>query len=140
VLDTVDDSGGPFSLRLNGASDVTLRQIGPRTFAATVPNLRPGLHPAVLVGGGTPPSEEHLDLLIPATAESGRELRTSDPNLTLLREVARATGGAVEPEPASVLTARPGVRHETIPLDWLLLPLAILLVLGDVAIRRLVVR
>ena len=140
VLDTVDDSGGPFSLRLNGASDVTLRQIGPRTFAATVPNLRPGLHPAVLVGGGTSPSEEHLDLLIPATAESGRELRTSDPNLTLLREVARATGGAVEPEPASVLTARPGVRHETIPLDWLLLPLAILLVLGDVAIRRLVVR
>jgi len=138
VLDTVHDSAGPFSLRLNDASEVVLRQIGPRTFAATVPNLRPGLHPVVLITGGAVPSEERVDLLVPATAESGQELRTSDPNLTLLREVARATGGAVEPEPVTVLAARPGIRHETLALDWLLVPLAILLVLGDVAIRRLI--
>jgi hypothetical protein len=138
TLDTVSDTSGPFSLRLNGTSDVALRQTGPRTFAATVPNLRPGLHPVVLIAGDAMPNEEHVDLLVPATAESGRELRSSDPNLTLLHEVARTTGGALEPEPVSVLAARPGVRHETIPLDWLLLPLAILLVLGDIAIRRLV--
>jgi hypothetical protein len=136
VLDTVDDGGGPFAVRLDDTSDVTLRQIGPRTFAATVPNLRPGLHPVTLIAG---PHDERVDLLVPATAESGRELRTVEPNLTLLRDVARTTGGAVEPEPANVLAARPGVRHETVALDWLLVPLAILLVLGDVALRRLVV-
>ena len=138
TLDTVNDTGGPFSLRLTGTNDVALRQTGPRTFAATVPNLRPGLHPLVLIDAGLTPNEEHLDLLVPATAESGRELRSSDPNLTLLRDVARTTGGALEPEATSVLAARPGVRHETVKLEWLLMHLAILLVLGDVAIRRLV--
>jgi len=137
VLDTMRDGAGPFSLRVDGADDVVLRQIGPRSFAATVPSLRPGLHAAVLVSGGTGPSEERMDLLIPATAESGRELRNTEPNLGLLRDVTRATGGAVEPAPAAVLSARPGVRHETLTLDWALLPLAIVLVLGDIAIRRL---
>lgn len=135
ALDTISDAAGPFTLRLDGAGDIVLRQTGPRTFAATVPNLRPGLHPAVLVGPtGT---EERLDLHVPATAESGRELRSTEPNLGLLREVAHITAGAVEPEPASVFAARPGVRHETVRLDWLLLPLAIVLVLADVAIRRM---
>jgi hypothetical protein len=137
VLDTVDDAAGPFALRLDGIGDVALRQIAPRSFAATVPNLRPGLHAAVLVGG--PAGEERLDLLVPATADSDRELQRTAPDATLLRDVARATGGAVEPEPTEVLAARPGVRRETVPLDGLLAPLAILLVLGDVAARRLIV-
>jgi hypothetical protein len=38
-----------------------------------------------------------------------------------------------------VLSARAGVRHETVSLDWLLIPLAIACLLGDVAVRRLVV-
>jgi hypothetical protein len=118
---------------------VSLRQIGPRTFAATVPNLRPGVHPAVLRTTGAPASEERLDLFVPTAAESERELRTTGPNLALLRAVADATGGAVDPEPARVLAARPGVRHESLALDWLLVPLALLLVLGDVAVRRLIV-
>ncbi len=136
VLDTVDDTSGPFTLRLDGGDDVVLRQVGPRSFAATVPNLRPGLHPAVLLSG---PSavEERLDLEIPATTESRRELQRVAPNTTLLRAVTQTTGGAVEAEPARVLAARPGVRHETIPLDPYLVPFALLLVLADVAIRRL---
>ncbi len=136
VLDTVADEHGPFTLRLEGADDVVLRQVGPRSFAATVPNLRAGLHAAALADGATN-GEEHLDLLVPATAENERELRTVGTNLPLLHAVAAATGGAVEPEPTSVLAARPGVRHETVPLDWLLVPLVLLLVLADVAIRRL---
>ena len=136
VLDTVDDDAGPFALQLNG-DDVTLRQIGPRTFAATVPNLRPGLHPAVLHGrAGTP--DERLDLLVPSSAESGRELRRVAPDLTLLRAVASSTGGAVDPDPARVLTARPGVRHERLPLDAFVVPFALLLMLADVAVRRLI--
>ncbi len=138
TLDTVDDASGPFALRLRGAGDVRLRQTGPRSFAATVPNLRPGMVPAVLIGGDGATEEASVDLLVPATAESGRELRAVAPDLALLRDVARETGGAVEPEPETVLIARPGVRHETLALDWLLVPLAMLLVLGDVALRRLV--
>ena len=138
TLDTLADDAGPFTLRIDGGDDVALRQVGPRTFAATVANLRPGLHPAALTsaGGGEP---EPVDVMVPATADSGRELRTTEPNLGLLREVARTTGGAVEPRLDDVLRARPGVRHETIPLDGLLVPLAIALILADAAIRRLVV-
>jgi Ca-activated chloride channel homolog len=140
-LDTLGDDAGPFVLRIDGGDEILLRQTGPRTFAATVPNLRPGLHPAVLVssGGAAGPKTEPVDLMVPTTADSGRELRASAPNLGLLRDVARVTGGAVEPALDAVLRARPGVRHETIALDWLLIPLALALVLGDVAVRRLVV-
>lgn len=137
VLDTVADDAGPFALHVNGG-DVSLRQVGPRSFAATVPNLRPGLHPAILRGPGVMPGTERLDLLVPASAESGRELRRVAPDLTLLRAVAESTGGSVDPEPARVLTARPGVRHETVPLEGLLVPLALLFVLADVAVRRLI--
>ena len=136
TLDTVGDEGGPFTLRLDGAGDVVLRQVGPRSFAATVPNLRPGVHPAVLVGAGG--GSEQLDLLVPATADTARELRTAATNLPLLRAVAAATGGGVESELGTVLAARPGVRHETLALDWLLVPLVLLAVLVDVAIRRLI--
>ena len=142
VLDTVRDAAGPFTLRIDGTDDVLLRQIGPRSCAATVANLRPGLHSAVLVEGtraGGSPGDDRIDLLVPATADNSRELRNTEPNLALLRDVTRATGGAVEPAPADVLSARPGVRHETVTLAWLLVPLAIALVLGDVAIRRLLV-
>jgi hypothetical protein len=45
----------------------------------------------------------------------------------------------VEPAPRDVLSARPGVRHETVALDWFLVTLAIALILGDVAVRRLLV-
>jgi Ca-activated chloride channel family protein len=136
VLDTVDDQGGPYVLQLGGA-DVTLRQIGPRTFAATVPNVRPGLHPVVLRGTRGAP-DERLDLLVPAAAESGRELRRVAADVPLLRAVAEATGGAVDPDSVRVLSARPGVRHQTVPLDGLLVPLALALMLADVAVRRLI--
>ena len=139
ALDTVTDSTGPFALRIDGGDEIVLRQIGPRSFAATVPNLRPGLHPALLTGRDVAPNDERVDLLVPATADAGRELRATEPNLGLLREVTRATGGALEPAAADVLSARPGVRHETLALDWVLVPLALVLVLGDVAIRRLLV-
>jgi Ca-activated chloride channel homolog len=135
TLDTPHDATGPFVLRLAGRADIALRQTGPRTFAATVANLRPGLHPAVLTSGD---GEEPVDLLVPSTSDASRELGRTEPDLVLLRNVAEHTGGAVDPAPTEVLTARPGVRHETIPLDAWLVPLAILLVLGDVAIRRVV--
>jgi Mg-chelatase subunit ChlD len=67
----------------------------------------------------------------------GRELRTVGPNLPLLRQLAAATGGALDPAPDALLAARPGVEHEAVPLAPFLVPLVILAVLGDIALRQL---
>jgi Ca-activated chloride channel family protein len=67
----------------------------------------------------------------------GRELRTVGPNLPLLRQLAAATGGALDPKPDALLAARPGVEHEAVPLAPFLVPLVILAVLGDIALRQL---
>jgi Ca-activated chloride channel homolog len=67
----------------------------------------------------------------------GRELRTVGPNLPLLRQLAAATGGTFDPTPETLLAARPGVEHEAVPLTPFLVPLVILAVLGDIALRQL---
>ena len=69
--------------------------------------------------------------------QAGREYRAVGPDLPLLRTLAATTGGAMDPDPASLLAARPGVEHEAVPLAPYLLPLVILAVLGDVALRQL---
>ena len=67
----------------------------------------------------------------------GRELRTVGSNLPLLHQLAAATGGVLDPTPEALLAARPGVEHEAVPLAPFLVPLVILAVLGDIALRQL---
>ena len=66
-----------------------------------------------------------------ASAELARKL----PDLELLREIVTETRGAINPS-IEELAARHGtprlVRHH---VDWLLVPLALALLLGDIAIR-----
>ena len=135
-LTTLADEPGPFVLRLPpGPGDVPLRPSGRRAFSAIVPDLAAGVHPAVLrVGSG----EEPLDVVVPASSPSGREYRSGAPNLALLERVAALTGGHVAPEPAAVLAARPGVRRRMRALETVLVPLALVLLLGDIAARRLI--
>jgi Mg-chelatase subunit ChlD len=71
----------------------------------------------------------------PDDAAAGREFRALGPNRSLLAQLAAATGGAVDPEPAAVLAARPGVEQAAVPLTRYLVPLVILLLLGDIALR-----
>ena len=73
----------------------------------------------------------------PMEDDTARELRTVGPNRALLQQLATATGGALDPAPATVLAAREGVERERMPLAPLLIPLVMLLVLGDVALRQL---
>jgi len=47
------------------------------------------------------------------------------------------TGGRLAAQPADVVAARPGVGRRRVALAGVLVPLALLLVLGDVAVRRL---
>jgi hypothetical protein len=65
------------------------------------------------------------------------ELRLQSTNEDLLRRVAETTGGAFQPEPASVFAPDGRTVHRVAPLwTWLLLA-ALLLFVADVALRRL---
>jgi len=133
-LETGTDTAGPFGLRLAGSGDVPLHPVGRRAFAAVVPHLEPGVHLCRLVSAA---GEEPLRLLVPARSPSGREFRARGPNLALLARAAALSGGRVGPEPADVVAVRSGAGRRSVPLAGLLVPLALVLVLADVAVRRL---
>jgi Ca-activated chloride channel family protein len=86
-----------------------------------------------LVLWAMPPAAEAMD----EVERAGGEYRAVGPNLPLLRALAAATGGMMDPDPASLLAARAGVEHEAVPLAPYLLPIVILAVLGDVVLRQL---
>ena len=134
-LETVGDDSGAYTLRFPSGAETPLRQTGRRTFSAVVPSLRAGLQ-SVLLLGRDPALPQQIDLMVPASADSGLEFRARGPNIRLLEQLARLTGGAVDPEPRAILTARPGVTRERTPLAPVLVPLVIALLLVDVALRR----
>ena len=113
---------------------MALRQTGRRSFGAVVPRLTPGHHPVWLRTGSGP--GEPMDLIVPARSASTREYRTAAPNRDLLEQVAVLTGGRVDPEPAEILAVRPGVTRRVVPLEGVLIPIVLVLVLADVAVRR----
>ena len=80
---------------------------------------------------------EPLRLVVPTRSPSGRELRAQGPNLTLLARAAALTGGRLGAEPRDVMGARAGARRRRVPLAPILVPLALVLVVADVAARRL---
>jgi Mg-chelatase subunit ChlD len=133
-LETAADEPGPFALRVDGREETALRPTGARTFGAHLPALTPGVHAAMLVVAGR---EEPVELVVVPRAPSERELRADPPDVALLARLADATGGRVAPEPADVLAARPGVERRALPLEPVLIALALALVLGDVAMRTL---
>jgi Mg-chelatase subunit ChlD len=136
-LTTIADEPGPYLLRLPRVGDVPLRPIGRRTFTAIVPDLRPGPYPASLrTGEGDAAIEEPVDLVVPRGAGSEREHRAAAPDLALLTRLGTLTGGQVGPEPRDVLVARPGVAHRIVPLDLVLVPAILALLLTDIALRR----
>jgi hypothetical protein len=135
-VQTAQDASGPFLLRLAGREDVVLRRVGRREFGAVVTDLAPGLHHASLRAGAEG-LEERVDLVVPASSATGRELRAAAPDLRLLAAVAAATGGRLGPEPRAVVAARAGAAREQLPLAAPLAVLALALFLADVALRRL---
>ncbi len=134
-LETVHEEPGPYAVRLPSGGETRLHHDGPRAFSAVVPGLRAGLQSVLLIGDD-PSLPQQIDLMVPATADGGRELRFDGPNTRLLEQLARATGGTVDPDPSAVVAARPGMRRERVPLTPVLVPLALALVLADVALRR----
>jgi len=132
-VETITDEPGPFVLHIAGAGDVVLRPTARRRFEGVGPTLDAGVHAGTLAAGD---HEEPVELVVPARSASGREYRALGPNAALLERVAALTGGRVGPEPADVVAARAGVRRRALPLDGVLVPLALVLILADVALRR----
>ena len=85
--------------------------------------------PRALAGETVPPPD-------PGRGDGGREARALGPAHALLTELAARTGGRVDPEPGAVLAARGGVARQTRPLAPFLIPIALALILADVALRR----
>jgi Mg-chelatase subunit ChlD len=133
TLDVARDEPGPFALRLPDG-EVALAASGRRHFAAVVPGLAAGVVPVALV---TPDGHaQPTTLAVPADEGSGREGRAVGPDGALLERIAAATGGRVDPEPADVVAARGGTASEARSLLRLLVPLALVAILGDVGLRR----
>jgi Ca-activated chloride channel homolog len=118
---------------------LSLTPVAPRTYRAPLPPLAPGKYAVMLSRrSGDKVLGQRRDVLSvdgaadePASAELARKL----PDLELLREIAAETGGAVNPS-IDELAARHGARrvvHHR--LEWLLVPLALALLLADIALR-----
>jgi hypothetical protein len=120
--------------------DATLRPIAPRRFSTDLPPVPGGRYPLTLIkrtGDGSV-SERTLLVSIPAEDEQPQEEFLADgANLTLLRALTAATGGAVNAAVRDVVGRKPGTRRVERRLDWWLIPLAMGLFLTDVGLRRL---
>ncbi len=125
--------------------DATTREVDllprePRLFTASLLDLAPGRYPLTILkrtaGGAVSQHTERLT--IPSTDQSAEdELRQTAPNLSLLTQLTEATGGRVNPPAGTLVERTPGTQRVAYALDWLFLPLAMLLFLADTAIRKL---
>jgi Mg-chelatase subunit ChlD len=125
--------------------DVTVRELDlvprePRVFSAALLDVPGGEYPLTIIKRTAAGAvSQHTELItVPRRDQaSDAELAETTPNTALLTQLCDATGGALNP-PARALTERTlGTAFASYPLDWLYLPLAMLLFLADTAIRKL---
>jgi len=122
------------------ATDVALVPRAPREFTARLPALPGGRYPLTITKrSGNQDVNQRTELVtIPARDEEPQEeFETSEPNLPLLQALTAATGGAVDAPIRTLVGRKPGTRRLDQPLDWVLIPTAMLLFLVDVGLRRL---
>ncbi len=118
---------------------LTLTPVAPRIYRAQLPPLAAGKYALLLTRrtGEQVLGQKREVLAVEGSADEGAsaELARKLPDLELLREIAAETGGSLNPS-IDELVARHGAkrlvrRH----LDWLLVPLALTLMLADIALR-----
>jgi len=143
-VQTFDDIGeGDIQAQIltSGEHSVSLllTPVAPRIYRTPLPPLAAGKYALLLTRrAGERVLGQKRDVLTidagsdePGSAELARKL----PDLELLREIADDTDGAVNPS-VDELLARHGTRRVVLHgLDWLMLPFALLLLLGDMALR-----
>jgi len=120
--------------------DVPLVPRAPREFTGRLPAVPPGRYPLTITTRlGNRDVRQRTELVtIPATDEEPQEeFEVDHPNLAMLQELTQKTGGAVDAPVRSIVGRKPGTRRIDHPLDWVLIPAAMVLFLADVAVRRL---
>lgn len=119
--------------------EVGLAPAGMRNFFARVPDLPGGRYPFTLLErrGGRVSEKTQVVTVPDRDTELPDEHRRSTPNLPLLSSLTQATGGIMSPSARQIVERPPGSRRAAYPLEPFLLPLAMLLFLADVAVRRL---
>ncbi len=134
---------GDLALRIKGddhAMEIPMTQVNQSLYRGEVGPLAPGTYTATLISRGMGDVERTLDRCefasVGAVNPDAAELRIRPPDVELMRRIATETGGVLDASMATV--AKPAgamveVRRSAEPY---LLPLAILLFLGEVFIRR----
>ena len=120
--------------------DVTLVPQAPREYSARLPALPGGRYPLTItrVSGNREVAQQTEVVTVPDHDEEPQEeFESARPNLSSLHALTDPTGGAVDAPLRSLVGRKPGSRRMDYPLDWLLLPAAMLLFLADVGLRRL---
>jgi Ca-activated chloride channel family protein len=120
--------------------DVPFVPQAPREFVAHIPVLPGGRYPLTITkraGNREVGQRTELITMPDSDEEPQEEFEADQPNLPLLNQLATATGGAVDAPIRTIVGRKPGTRRSDHPLDWLFIPLAMLLFLADVGFRRL---
>jgi len=120
--------------------DVPLVPRGPREFSGRLPAVPAGRYPLTITTRlGDRDVRQRTELItVPAADEEPQEeFEVDHPNLALLEALTQQTGGAVDAPVRSIVGRKPGTRRIDHPLDWLLIPVAMLLFLAEIAVRRL---
>ncbi|NQU23611.1 MAG: VWA domain-containing protein [Candidatus Nealsonbacteria bacterium] len=141
VLDALNEQGR----FLNGATATVatkngkapLRQIAPGRYAAGLAVApQETAHFTVTVDHDTSPPDTAHRGLAPGYAD---EFRVRSTDESLLREIAKATGGRYDPQPADVFAASKTTVPRTVYLWHYLLIVAVVLLVIDVALKRVTV-
>jgi hypothetical protein len=110
-------------------------------YEAALPVQRQGSFPVTILerrGGKVINEENAIVMVSQAPGESLDEYRQQHPNRDLLRELAEATGGRMDPDlGALVAQKREGQKILIRPLGNYLIAAGLVLLLGDIAIRVL---
>ena len=129
-------------LRVTGsgrAMDVPMTQVDASLYRGELGNLPRGKYTAVLMIKGADTERVLMQREFASTgtaADDADEVRLRPRNLALLKRLAAATGGAYDANPAEILKPTGALVTMHRSAEPLLLPLAIVLLLGEVFIRR----
>ena len=120
--------------------DIPLMAEAPREFTGRLPQLPGGRYPLTVTtrSNGRDVNQRTELVEVPATDEDPQEeFEAEQPNVALLKTLAQATGGAFNAPVRELVGRALGSRRVDHPLEWLFIPLAMVLFLADIAGRRL---
>jgi Mg-chelatase subunit ChlD len=121
------------------ALDVALTQVGASLYhGESSPLARGNYNLALMIKAGDTENvilRREVAVLGPGAADAA-ELRLRPPNLALLRQLAHATGGDFNAPVSTILRPRGATITTYRNIDSTLLPLALVLLLGEVFVRR----